>query len=585
MGLLSFLYGEETAAEHYPELERLMRVYNAHKTPEMIADDAHFDPARRFTERDAVLITYGDLVKDGGGEPPLRVLARLLDNFVTNVSTIHLLPFFPYSSDRGFSVTNFQQVDPQLGTWEDVEALSLKYQLMFDGVINHISARSRWFQEYLAGNPEFADHFIGFSTTEAVSEDHLKLILRPRTTPLLTPFWTLDGKRFIWTTFSPDQVDLNYKNPKVLLRVVKVLLDYVRRGADLIRLDAATYLWWELGTNCAHLEHTHKLIQLFRAVLDAVAPRVALVTETNVPHEENVTYFGDGTNEAQMIYNFTLPPLVLHTFQTGDCSHLTRWAAGLAAPSPEATFFNFLDSHDGVGLLGAKGILPQEAVDDMVRRTRERGGLVSYRTDHDGGRSPYELNVTWWSALNPRANGESRSLRVDRFIASRSVSLVLAGVPGIYIASMVGGRNDLEAVTRTGEARAINRWTVDASRLVKLLENPLTAGSMIFRRMERLLGARVRTPAFHPDGAQKVLSLSEQVFALVRRSPDGEQTVAALTNVTSRPQTVTLRRGEVGKGWAAAWREILSGAEYQTGGDALEIRLPPYQVCWLEARG
>lgn len=584
MSLLTFLYGEEKAASWYPELERLMRVYHAHKTDEMIAEDAALDPAERLTERDVVLITYGDLLKRPG-ERPLRSLARVLETNATHFSTLHILPFFPYSSDRGFSVISFREVDPQLGSWEDIEALALKYQLMFDGAINHVSSKSRWFQEYLAGNPEFADHFIGFSTSEAISPDHLKLILRPRTTPLLTPFQTLDGQRHVWTTFSPDQVDLNYKNPKVLMRVVAVLLDYVRRGADLIRLDAATYLWRELGTNCAHLAHTHKLIQVFRAVLDVVAPRVALVTETNVPHEDNVSYFGDGTNEAQMVYNFSLPPLVLHTFQTGDCSHLTRWAATLRAPSPQATFFNFLDSHDGVGLLGAKGVLPPEAIDAMVRRAEERGGLVSYRTDQDGGRSPYELNITWWSALNPRSATENRSLRVDRFMASRAVAMALAGVPGIYIASMVGGRNDREAVMRTGEARAINRWTLDADQLVKLLENPLTAGSMIFRRMERLLGVRVHTPAFHPNGAQRVLPASDRVFAVVRRAPGGAQTILALTNVTAEPQEVTVRREEVGEGWARRWRDLLSDTRFEAEGDALEVRLPPYLVCWLEAQG
>ena len=326
MKKLEFLYGEEEAKYLFQEIERIMKVHYAYKTPEMIEQEMELDPSERFTEKDMILITYGDLI-EGDDQLPLEVLADFADRYLKGgINTLHILPFFPYSSDRGFSITNFEEVDPRLGNWENIAALKDRSRLMFDGVFNHISSKSRWFQEFLDANPEYHDFFITFSTKSAISEDHLKLIIRPRVSDLLTSFSTLNGKKSVWTTFSPDQIDLNFKNPKVLLKMTEILLTYVRRGADIIRLDAVTYLWSELGTSCVHLEQTHLVIKLFRDIFDAVAPGIAIITETNVPHEENIQYFGNGHDEAQMVYNFALPPLVLQAFQTGSSAHLTRWA-------------------------------------------------------------------------------------------------------------------------------------------------------------------------------------------------------------------------------------------------------------------
>ena len=288
-------------------------------------------PRERFTEQDVVLITYGDLLMQAG-KRPLEALHDFLAVYMQGaINTVHILPFFPSSSDRGFAIVDYEDVDPRLGTWEDIDELTDHFKLMFDGVFNHASSKSKLFQRFLNGHPGYEDVFIAFSTRDAIHPDYLRLILRPRTSSLLTPFRTINGTRYVWTTFSPDQVDLNFKNERVLQDVVEILLYYVRRGADLIRLDAVTYIWRELGTSCAHLEQTHALVKLFRAVLDVVAPQVALITETNVPHADNVGYFGDGSDEAQMIYNFALPPLVLHAFHRGDATVLSRWAAGLDA--------------------------------------------------------------------------------------------------------------------------------------------------------------------------------------------------------------------------------------------------------------
>lgn len=582
--LLEVLYGRKRAEACFLEVERVMQVYFAHKPPDLIESDRRFDPYNRFTEKDVVAITYGDLIQEPG-KKPLETLAGVVDAYLRgSVNTLHILPFFPHSSDRGFSIIDYRQVDPDLGTWEEIEDLSTRFHLMFDGVINHVSSKSEWFQEFLDGNPEYRDFFIAFDSENAIPEEDLRQILRPRTTSLLTKFRTLRGDRYVWTTFSADQVDLNFGNERVLIRVLEVLLYYVRRGADMIRLDAATYLWRKLGTSCAHLAETHALVQLFRAVLSVVAPQVALVTETNVPHRDNISYFGDGTNEAHMVYNFALPPLVLRAMRTGDCSRLTQWAAQLQRPSDTATYFNFLDSHDGIGLLGARDFLSEEDIQDMVRRTLAHGGKVSYRTARDGSQSPYELNITWFHALNEPGSEESVDLQVARFVASRSIALALAGVPGIYLPSFGGSQFESGELPEDAEPRSINRRTIAESALLQALSDRGSLANRIARRMMRLIRRRISHAAFHPNARQQVLHGSSAVFGVLRESPDRRQTVIALTNVTAEAQPYRISFEETGTS-GEQWRDLLTGTRTGAEGGALHLVLPPYAVLWLEPVG
>ncbi len=580
LDLLASLYGEEEASAWYPELERLMKVYYAHKTSEMVEDDGSFEPSERFTEKDIILITYGDLILSAD-QPPLKVLDRILDTYAENITTVHILPFFPYSSDRGFAVVDYREVDPHLGSWEDVEHLATRFELMFDGVINHTSSRCRWFREYLNSNPDFTDHYLGYTDRDIPSDEELKMVMRPRSSDLLTRFEAMDGTRWVWTTFGPDQVDLNYHNPKVLMRMLDVLLHYVRRGADLLRLDAVTYLWDEPGTRAVHLEQTHAVIRLLRAILDVVAPRVALVSEANVPYGEYVAYFGDGSDEAQLVYNFALPPLVLHTFQTGNCEALTKWAASTSPPSERATYLNFLDSHDGIGLLGASEMLTESQIRAMIEGAEAHGGLVSYRAGPDGRQAPYEINITWWSAMNREGAPESMDLHVDRYFASRSIQMALRGVPAVYLIGMAGGKNDVETVTETGEARSINRRAIDAAMLEAMLRNPRSHVGRVARRMLDLSSARVHSRAFHPNAEQEVVEKSSAVFTVVRRSSDGAESILALTNVTDQAQTVAFEAPELDIRWSSTWRDQLTGHLVRPEAETLVLRLAPYQVLWL----
>jgi sucrose phosphorylase len=576
---LSQLYGDDGATRYLPVLERILRVHYAHKPESMIEGEKHFRAEERFTEKDLILITYGDLIK-GPDRSPLKTLARLARTFLRATNTLHLLPFFPSSSDKGFAVIDFENVDPNLGTWQDVEDLKHRYRLMFDGVFNHVSSKSRWFQEFLNGNPRYADFFIAYDSDSRLSREELELITRPRTSKVLTRFEGIDGPVYVWTTFSPDQIDLNFRNPEVLMRIIEILLLYVRHGADIIRLDAVTYLWSEPGTPCANLQQTHQIIKLYRAVLDLVAPSVALITETNVPHAENIAYFGNGEDEAHVVYNFALPPLVLHTFYTEDASVLSAWADTLQPPTPTTAFFNFLDSHDGIGILGARGILEPEQIDLVVRKAEENGALISYRSCRNGGREPYEINATLFSALNGEDSREDLDLQVRRFLAARVISLVLRGVPGIYLHGLMGTQNDMDAVLATQSNRAINRTVIDAGAIVEAIADPESKLS----RMTRLYTytvLRSRHREFHPNGAQEILKLHTQLFAVLRTAPEGSDRILAVIYVSRHPVACAVPLGNFGLAYRS-WRELISERDILADGGMLALSLEPYGVVWLK---
>ncbi|MCA9958175.1 MAG: sugar phosphorylase, partial [Anaerolineales bacterium] len=476
---LAFLYGATSAADLYQELQKIIGQFQAKRLRPFP------DP---LTERDAVLITYGDMVQRAA-EAPLHTLSHFLRQRVAEIiSSVHVLPFYPYSSDDGFSVIDYHAVDPALGTWADVAAIGADFRLMFDGVINHISRESAWFQGFLRDEAPYRDYFI---TVDAAAD--LTAVFRPRALPLLTAVKTKSGTKYVWTTFSDDQIDLNYANPAVLLAIIEVLLFYVAQGADLIRLDAIAFMWKEIGTNCIHLPQTHRIIQLLRAVLNDVAPHVVLITETNVPHEDNISYFGNGRNEAQLVYNFSLPPLTLHAFHSGSAAILSQWAATLTLPSDHVTFFNFLASHDGIGVTPTRGILPETAVTAMAARVQALGGEVSYRTNPDGSQSAYELNINYLDALgDPTQPDEPTQTIAQRFLAAQGIMLALRGVPGIYFHSLFGSRGWPQGVAQTQHKRTINRQKLAYETITAELDTAGTLRQIVFDGYRQMLQARAR---------------------------------------------------------------------------------------------
>lgn len=590
---LCFLYGEEEAKQYLPELERIMKVYYAHKPPARIVAEEKIIPEERFSEQDVILITYGDLLHSQTSSP-LGSLIHILEKvpgFKKAINTLHILPFFPYSSDKGFSVIDFRAVDPQLGSWEDIVEIGDYYQMMFDAVCNHTSSKSKAFQKLLNGNPEYKDIATVYLSPDELSPEDRKLIVRPRTSDVLTKFQSINGPIWVWTTFSADQVDLNYRNPKVLLWVIETLLLYVRKGADLIRLDAVTYLWEIPGTSCANLQQTHETIKLFRDICNVVAPGVALITETNIPHEQNIAYFGNGEDEAQMVYNFALPPLVLHTFYRENITALAKWAKNLEFPSKTCTYLNILDTHDGIGLMGVKNILPPEEIRYLTSKAREHGAFISYRTGTDGQDEPYEINTTWFSALNFDGGSEPLETQIKRFVASRSLALVLKGVPGIYLHGLIGTSNDVDTVIKTKSKRDINRQIISETALYEELKLPNSKLSQLTKALGKLLEIRVEQRAFHPQGEQQILTLNDKCFIVLRASPDFQEHILTITNISNQACQLEIPLAKLKLENCESvicpspednyWYDLIGNRGWRVQQQKLFLDLHPYDVVWL----
>lgn len=514
-------------------------------------------------QNDIMLITYGDSIISEN-EKPLIMLQKFLNRYVKNtVTAVHLLPMYPYTSDDGFSVVDYYEINNELGTWKDVNALSQNFDMMYDAVVNHISKSCRWFQSFLKADGKYEDFFI-----QADPAMDYTMVTRPRALPLLTAFETREGTKHIWTTFSEDQIDLNFKNPRVLLEIVNVLLYYAYNGARFIRLDAIGFAWKEIGTTCMHLEQTHAIVKLMRGVLDLVFPGTILITETNVPHDDNISYFGDGFNEAHMVYQFPLPPLVLFSFLTGNASKLSRWAMSLdeTVLSSSTTYFNFLASHDGIGMRPVENILDEQEKEIMLQAVVKHGGNISYKQNRDGSKSPYELNINYLDALTDPDSPDMQQ-RVNKFLAAQCILLSVIGVPGIYIHSLLGSQNWYEGVIQSGIYRRINREQLCYDRICEDLEDEENIRNRVFSRFSKLIKLRRQQSSFAPKSPQQILLLDHRVFVLIRGTEEDER-ILAIVNVSAEEYSLQLAY----KGFDIINDEITDGC----------IKMLPYQTRWIK---
>jgi glucosylglycerate phosphorylase len=555
---LDVIYSKEDAKEAYEDIHKLIKSYRKKVKSKPYT----------MTQKDIILITYGDQIFHEG-ETALATLKRFLDEYVEDyISTVHILPFYPYSSDDGFSIVDYKGVCPLMGSWRDIEALSKNHRLMFDGVINHMSQLSDWFNRYLENDPEYFEFF-----TELDPSTDLSSVIRPRTTPLLHEYTDVEGKqRNIWTTFSRDQVDLNYANYKVLVRVLDVLFSYVEKGASLLRLDAIAFIWKEIGSSCVHLPQTHELIQLMREAVHSVAPEVLIITETNVPHDENISYFGKGDDEAQMVYNFALPPLLAFSILKGDTTKLTKWGKTLKLPSDKVCFFNFTASHDGVGVRAVSDILDKSELEFLVQACHDHGGLVSYRAVGDSDeKHPYELNCSYIDILtDPK---EEQSIRTKRMILSQAVTLTMPGVAGIYFHSLVGSESYYEAVRKTRRNRTINREKLNFDNIKEELEDENGLRYNIFKRYKQLISICTNEKCFDPYTTFEFLELSSKIFGMKHNAKDGSEYILSLYNFTGEPVTVDISKYSDDKLF-----EIISHKVYKEK----KFTIEPYGILWLK---
>jgi sucrose phosphorylase len=563
---LSFIYAEVEPAPDCAalalELLTIMRLEDTTSSP-----PAHVN---HWDQSDAVLITYGDSLLRPG-EPPLRTLKHFLDRHLEGrISGVHILPFYPYSSDDGFSVLDYTAVNETLGSWEDVLAIADKYDLMADLVINHCSAEGEWFRNFLQNRDPGRNFFV----TAELDLD-LTGVVRPRTTPLLREVQAVDGPRQVWCTFSPDQVDLDFRNPRVLAEMVRVVRHYLDNGVRIFRLDAVAFLWKVPGTSCLNLEQTHEIVRLLRTLVEHARPDAMLITETNIPNQENLSYFGNA-NEAHCVYNFSLPPLLVNTLVTGDCGYLKQWMMSMPPPQHGTAYFNFIASHDGIGLRPAEGLLSEDELTALIVTMRRFGGHVSYRRLADGESKPYEINIALFDALQGTVDGPDEH-NIARFLCAHAIMLGLEGIPGIYLHSLVGTHNDHERVEDHGHPRSINRHQWDVASLEEALADPEAEEGRVYRAMMNMLDVRQRQAGFHPNATQFTLHLGAQLFGFWRQSADRRQSIFCVSNVS--PRTLPLNLADINLIDTESWQDLLSGRRFLSRVE--QVELAPYQTVWI----
>lgn len=562
----AFIYGESMVIECMERLQYLLQRYN-------LKPNHKPDNIELWSHTDHILITYGDMVKrsNAEAESDLKSFHQFVEeHFSGVVSTIHILPFFPSSSDDGFSVIDYRRVDETLGSWRDIGELSNNFRLMGDLVMNHTSRYSEWFRKYIKREDPYKDFFV-----EADPAVDLSAVTRPRMSPLLTTVQTDDGEKHLWTTFSNDQIDVNFANPDVLFEYLDIFFFYIKKGLSIIRLDAVAFIWKEIGTRCIHHEKTHEIIKMMRTMVDCFSPSTTIITETNVPHKENISYFGKG-DEAHMVYQFSLPPLLLHAILTGNAFYLREWIRSLQILPDKCTYFNFTASHDGIGVRPLEGLVPQAEFDELVDGIRKKGGFVSEKKNPDGTLSPYEMNITYYDAFATQDGDESAQVR--KFLCSQIVSMSLKGVPGIYFHNFTATPNNIEGVALTGRYRTINRKKWDYDELTEMIADEKRSGSFVFHQMKNIINCRKQIPAFHPFGSQLVFDTGQELFSILRKSRDGKERVLVIANFTGNDLEFDSRNFSLPLKLGRDYIDLLSKKVVLNDGRGM---LKPWQVFWI----
>lgn len=531
-----------------------------------------------WDQNDVYLITYADSINAADDEKPLQTLHRFLCQYlIGTISGVHVLPFFPWSSDDGFAVSDYNSVHPALGQWQDIEALAGDFKLMADLVINHCSTSHTWFHQFINGEKPGKNYFYTADPTLDLSA-----VTRPRTSELLRPVATADGIRHVWCTFGHDQVDFDFRNPDVLLEFVRIIRLYLDHHIRVFRLDAVAFIWKEPGTNCLNLSQTHEIVRLLRALIEHADPEALIITETNIPKRENLSYFGNA-NEAHSIYNFSLPPLLLFTLLNGNCRHLKNWLMSMPPAQLGTFYFNFIASHDGIGLRPAEGLLSKHEIETLLAGMERSGGRISWRATSALERRPYEINISLWDALGctlENQSGEPDAWQLQRFVCAHAILLALEGVPAFYIHSLLGTGNDQHRLAQSGHNRHINRHRWSLAELNTVLDNGNSHHSRVMAALKSLIAIRQRQPAFHPNATQFTLHLGDGIFAFWRQSINREQSIFALNNISLQTHHIPL--SDINLIDTEDWYDLVSGEHIAL--DASEVVLAPYQTVWLSNR-
>ena len=522
-----------------------------------------------WTEKDLFLITYADSIINKNVKNFI-CLNDFLNKYCKEFSYIHVLPFFPYSSDDGFAVMDFKKVNSEHGTWEDFKKISYSFKTMVDLVINHCSSKNKIFIDFLNGSSNMSDFFI-------VSDKkfkQLEKIVRPRSSDISKKI-NLNGKtKYVWCTFSHDQVDFNFKNPHVLIYFLEIMKLYLDKNVKALRLDAVAFIWKQLGTKCINLPQTHDIIRLLRLIIDNYYPDVLIITETNIPSHENLSYFGNN-NEAHCIYNFSLAPLLIHAIISGNGKYLKRWSRSMPPAQEKNSYLNFLSSHDGIGLRPLEGILPEKELTNYLNFFKKQGALFGLRKNKKK-ESVYEVNITLLDAFKESYFG-SDSYRIKRFVLAHTILFSMEGIPAVYIQNMIGSKNDYAKVKKTGINRSINRRNWEFNLLEQKLKNKNSTNSKIFNLLKEIISLRKKQPAFHPNATQFTLQLDDDFFGIWRQSIDRSQSIFCVSNLTNSQKRISLLNINLIS--TNEWFDIISRKQIKNQSGIITFK--PYQTYWL----
>ena len=518
-----------------------------------------------------VLITYPDSIyrKD---ESTLKTLTEFVKNRLSGLSSvIHVLPFLPSTSDGGFAVSNHEKIDDAFGNWNDLKELSSKHKIMADLVLNHVSSSHPWVHQFIKSEDPGNSYIVAPSDT-----DIWEKVIRPRNSSLFTDVNTNQGFRNVWTTFGPDQIDVDWRNPHIFLEFLKLLVRYISNGAEWIRLDAIAFVWKEPYTTCLHLDPVHSIVKLLNKCLKIIKPSAVLITETNVPEKENLSYLIDG-NEANLAYNFTLPPLLLEAIYTGKTDLLNNWLSNWNELPRDTSLLNFTSSHDGIGLRALEGIMDDNRVHNLLVESEKRGGLVSHRRLSNGEDQPYELNISWWSAMSNEAP-DNTLFQFERFLLSQLFTLSLKGVPAFYLPAVLASPNDLDSFRKTGQRRDLNREKFEANKLLEALKNFDSPASKNISYLTHIVKVRSRLKAFHPEASMKCISTNIANCVILQRGL-AEESVYVICNMSHKFLSIS-PLNELNSLDLSSDKRLLdniTGSYLNTD----TFKLNPYQVVWI----
>ena len=524
-----------------------------------------------ISEKTSIVICYGDSVFSSSQKHLLKNFQSFFQKKLNKFfDTVHFLPFYPSSSDSGFAVKDHYKIDSRLGNWSNITKFSKKNDVMADIVINHSSARGLWFKNFLKGKKPGKDYFLKVNSNFDISK-----VIRPRDHQLLKKIEIFKQPEYLWRTFSPDQLDMNFKNPAVLLRFIKIMINLVNHGVTIFRLDAIAYLWKESGTKCINLKETHEIIKLFRLICNHLNVESIIVTETNLPERENISYFGNA-DEANWIYNFSLPPLLIYSFLFENSSYLNNWNKKLPQTKKGNSYLNFIASHDGIGMRPVEGIINKNNKDKFLKRLKKNGSKFSYRKVQNKSKKVYEANITIFDALKKSDYDPEGKFFLERFISAHSIMVSFEGVPAIYFNSLFGTSNDEAKYIITGNNRDLNRYRWNHKNITEKLKNLKSKQSIFYKNITNLLEIRRKQKAFHPNGVRSSFNMGKKIFCFNRQSVDKKQTILCITNLSSKVQSTKINQKFL------TWKNLLSYNNNHISNKM--IKLEPFQTVWLSNR-